>query len=157
MVLRVRDMARAVGFYRDILGLTVLRTFGDRIAFLKVDSGLEGHERIVGLFRVEEPSNRQDTAWCAPDQSAPTLHHFALEIPLSEYLPSLDALTGAGLAPSTQQHRWIGWRSIYITDPDGNIVELVAIDPSIREPGGTIGDPEAPSRRSGERILQPDM
>jgi catechol 2,3-dioxygenase len=132
VVLRVRNMVRAVAFYRDVLGLTVLRTFDDRITFLKIDSGFEGHERVVGLFHAEEPSNRVGTAWKTPDPSAPTLHHFALEIPLSEYESTLKALTGAGLTPNTQEHRWIGWRSIYITDPDGNVVELVAVDPSIR-------------------------
>jgi len=34
VVLRVRDMARAIAFYRDVLGLTVLRTFDGRITFL---------------------------------------------------------------------------------------------------------------------------
>ena len=133
VVLRVQDIARSVGFYRDILGLTLLRVFGDRIAFLKVETGLEGHERVVALFHVQEPSNRTDTAWSAPDRSAPTLHHFALEIPLSEYALSLEALARAGFAPNAQEHRWIGWRSIYITDPDGNIVELVAVDPSLQD------------------------
>jgi catechol 2,3-dioxygenase len=131
VVLRVRNMPRAIGFYRDILGLSLLRAFDDRIAFMKVESGFEGHERIVGLFRVDQPSNRAATEWVEPNPHAPTSHHFALEIPLSEYQASLDALTRAGFAPNTYEHRWIGWRSIYITDPDGNIVELVAVDPSI--------------------------
>ena len=133
IVLRVRDMARAIHFYRDILGLELLRTFDDRIAFLKVDDGLEGHARIVGLFRADQPSNRADTKWIEPDPDAPTLHHFALEIPLAEYGRSLDALAQAGYSPNAQAHRWIGWRSIYITDPDGNVVELVAADPAIRD------------------------
>ena len=133
MVLRVSDMPRAIAFYRDVLGLGVLRTFDDRIAFLKVESGFEGHERIVGLFRNDQPSNRAGAHWVEPDPHAPTLHHFALEIPLSEYQASLDALTDAGFKPNTYEHTWIGWRSIYVTDPDGNIVELVAVDPSIRD------------------------
>ncbi|MGJ4922787.1 MULTISPECIES: VOC family protein [unclassified Bradyrhizobium] len=132
VVLRVRDIPRAISFYRDILGLEVLRTFEDRIAFLKIETGFEGHERIVGLFRVDQPSNRAGTTWSESDIHAPTLHHFALEIPLLEYSKALDALTSAGFSPNTYEHRWIGWRSIYITDPDGNIVELVAVDQSIR-------------------------
>jgi catechol 2,3-dioxygenase len=135
VVVRVRDMPRALGFYRDVLGLSLLRAFDDRIAFLKVESGFEGHQRIVGLFRIDQPSNRAETEWTEPDRRAPTMHHFALEIALSEYQASLDALTEAGFEPNTYEHRWIGWRSIYITDPDGNIVELVAADPSIRDVG----------------------
>jgi catechol 2,3-dioxygenase len=45
----------------------------------------------------------------------------------------LGDLTRAGFNPDTYEHRWIGWRSIYITDPDGNIVELVAVDRSLRD------------------------
>jgi catechol 2,3-dioxygenase-like lactoylglutathione lyase family enzyme len=135
VVLRVRDMARALGFYRDVLGLSLLRAFDDRIAFLKVEGGFEGHDRIVGLFRIDQASNRAETEWTEPHRQAPTLHHFALEIALSDYQATLDALTKAGFKPNTQEHRWIGWRSIYITDPDGNIVELVAVDPSIRDAG----------------------
>ena len=133
IVLRVRDMPRALEFYRDILGLSLLRAFDDRIAFLKVESGFEGHDRIVGLFRIDQASNRAETDWAVPDPHAPTLHHFALEIALSDYQASLDALTQAGFKPNTYEHRWIGWRSIYVTDPDGNIVELVAVDPSVRD------------------------
>jgi catechol 2,3-dioxygenase len=135
VVLRVRDMARAIGFYRDVLGLSLLRAFDDRIAFLKVEGGFEGHDRIVGLFRIDQPSNRAQTEWTEPHRQAPTLHHFALEIALSDYQATLDAFTKAGFKPNTYEHRWIGWRSIYITDPDCNIVELVAVDPSIRDAG----------------------
>jgi catechol 2,3-dioxygenase len=133
VVLRVSDMPRAVSFYRDVLGLSLLRAFDDRIVFLKVEDGFEGHHRIIGLFRADQPSNRDDTKWSAPDLRAPTLHHLALEIALSDYQSALDALTKAGFKPNTYEHRWIGWRSIYVTDPDGNIVELVAVDASICE------------------------
>jgi catechol 2,3-dioxygenase len=133
IVLRVRDIPRAIGFYRDVLGLALMRHVEDRFAFMRIETGLEGHERIIGLFSADEPSNRSDTVWGRPDGGAPSLHHFALEIPLAEYEGAVDALTRAGLNPDTNAHRWIGWRSIYISDPDGNTVELVAADPSIRD------------------------
>lgn len=132
VVLRVRNISRAIAFYRDIIGLEVLQIFDDRIAFLSVDVGHEGHERIIGLFRTDQPSNRVDTEWQAPDAKAPTLHHFAIEISLADFDEALTSLTTAGLNPNTAEHPWIGWRSIYVTDPDGHIVELVAVDPSIR-------------------------
>jgi catechol 2,3-dioxygenase len=81
VVLRVRDVPRAISFYRNVLGLEILQNFDDRIAFLKVEAGLEGHDRIVGLFRIDQPSNRAGATWSEPDIAAPTLHHFALEIP----------------------------------------------------------------------------
>jgi catechol 2,3-dioxygenase len=71
VVLRVSDMPRAISFYRDVLGLGLLRAFDDRIVFLKVEDGFEGHDRIIGLFRADQPSNRDDTEWLAPDLRAP--------------------------------------------------------------------------------------
>jgi hypothetical protein len=32
-------------------------------------------------------------------------------------------------------HPWIGWRSIYIADPEGNVVEFVCYDQGV--PGGS--------------------
>ena len=133
-MLRVRDIPASIAFYRDILGLELMRHVEGRFAFMRIEIGLEGHERIVGLFGADELSNRRNTSWSAPDGAAPSLHHVAFEIPLAEYAGALDALTQAGLNPETNAHGWIGWRSIYISDPDGNTVELVAADPSVRDP-----------------------
>ena len=137
VVLRVDDLDRSIAFYRDVLGLSLLRRFGDAIAFLQVDMGLEGHARIVGLFRHDQPSSRSGKPdWLVPaPERTPSLHHFALEIPLAEFAAAHAALTAAGFAPNRRDHGWIGWRSLYLSDPDGHVVELVACDPSLLEAG----------------------
>lgn len=135
VVLRVANIDRSIAFYRDVLGLSLLRRFGDGIAFLQVEVGLEGHARIVGPFRHDQPSSRRgQPGWQRPAiQASPSLHHFALEIPLAEFAAADAALTAAGFAPNRRNHDWIGWRSLYLSDPDGHVVELVACDPGLLE------------------------
>jgi catechol-2,3-dioxygenase len=41
-------------------------------------------------------------------------------------------LKGLGAETTTFDHRWCHWRSIYVKDPEGNIVELVSYDESVR-------------------------
>jgi catechol 2,3-dioxygenase len=41
-------------------------------------------------------------------------------------------LAGLGLTVETAEHAWVQWRSLYVRDPEGNQVELVCHDPSIR-------------------------
>jgi catechol 2,3-dioxygenase len=131
VVVRVADLQRSITFYRDLLGLQLIRVLHERIAFMRVADGCEGHTQIIGLFSSEWPSNREGKVWegCSPNLS--TLHHFAIEISLRSYQGVLAYLTTKGLNPNTQIHSWIGWRSIYVSDPDDNTVEFVCNDPSV--------------------------
>ena len=49
---------------------------------------------------------------------------------LDDYQRTLDYLTERGLRPNTATHPWIGWRSIYVSDPDNHTVEFVCYDAS---------------------------
>jgi catechol 2,3-dioxygenase len=131
VVLRVADIHRSISFYRDVLGFPLIHVLHNAIAFMRVADGVAGHTQIIGLFDQNWVSSRADHAWegCAPKSS--TLHHFAVEIKLAEYEAVLVYLTKQGLAPNTSTHAWIGWRSIYVSDPDGHTVEFVRYDGSI--------------------------
>jgi catechol 2,3-dioxygenase-like lactoylglutathione lyase family enzyme len=132
VVLRVADLERSVAFYRDVLGFPLIRILHDSIAFMRVADGVAGHTQIIGLFDRNWASNRDGKVWsgCRKEQS--TLHHFALEIRLSDYQKTLDHLTNQGLQPNVATHPWIGWRSIYVSDPDDHTVEFVCHDPSVQ-------------------------
>jgi catechol 2,3-dioxygenase len=36
-----------------------------------------------------------------------------------------------GLQVETAEHAWVHWRSLYVSDPEGNQVELVCYDASV--------------------------
>ena len=131
VVLRVADIHRSISFYRDVLGFPLIHVLHNAIAFMRVADGVAGHTQIIGLFDQNWVSSHADHSWegCAPKSS--TLHHFAVEIKLAEYEAVLVYLTKQGLAPNTSTHAWIGWRSIYVSDPDGHTVEFVCYDGSI--------------------------
>jgi catechol 2,3-dioxygenase len=133
VVLRVADIGRSIEFYRDVLGFPLIRVLHDSIAFMRVADGVAGHTQIIGLFDRKWVSSRAGHSWpgCSPENS--TLHHFAIEIALDQYKQVLDYLTERGLQPNTSIHAWIGWRSIYVSDPDGHTVEFVCYDDSTLE------------------------
>jgi catechol 2,3-dioxygenase-like lactoylglutathione lyase family enzyme len=131
IVLRVRDIDSMIAFYQKILGLELLRRFGDDIAFLRVAEGFGGHTQIVGFFRREMPSNFQRRAWQGHTPEHTTLHHFALEIAREDHDKALSRLAELGIATETAVHAWVGWRSIYFRDPEENTVELVCFDEAL--------------------------
>ena len=61
-----------------------------------------------------------------------TVDHLAFEISREDYAAELARLEGRGLKVRTATHDWVHWRSLYVSDPEGNLVELVCYDPSVR-------------------------
>ena len=132
-VIRVRDIDKAQAFYQDVLGLELWRRFDDRWVFLRIAAGYGGHTQIVGLFRDDVPSSFDQEPWPNHDSQATTLHHFALEIALDDYEAAHDALSDRGAHVTKRVYRWCGWRSLYVRDPEGNVIEFVCYDPEIDE------------------------
>ena len=130
VVVRVADLDRSITFYRDILGFELIRVLHGSIAFMRVADGVQGHTQIVGLFSRDWPASREGKTWDGCEPRLSTLHHFAVEISLKDYAEVLEYLTKQGLNPNTSIHAWIGWRSIYVSDPDENTVEFVCYDQS---------------------------
>lgn len=134
VVLRVRDPAAMRAFYEEDIGLPVLRHFPEeRMTFFRIADGFAGHTTILALFPEDWPSNGADHAWRGRVSESTTLHHFALSIPLAEYPAALDALRARGHRVATRTYPWIGWRSLYVRDPEDNVVELVCFDPAVLE------------------------
>jgi len=129
-VLRVKNLEAAKKFYTEVIGLDILREF-DGITFLRIAAGHGGHTQIVGLFQASLPDpfgRRRGSV----DADATSLHHFALEIDKTDYEVELQRLKGLGVELVTLEHRWCHWRSIYVRDPEDNVVELVCFDVAVR-------------------------
>lgn len=137
-VLRVKDIQTVKDFYTKVIGLDVLREF-EGITFLTVADGYGGHTQIIGLFHESMPVPYRSVP--APFRNvrredvrieSTSLHHFALEIDKGDYEYELERLKSLGIEVVTYEHTWCHWRSIYVKDPEGNIVELVCYDESVR-------------------------
>ena len=62
-----------------------------------------------------------------------SLHHIALSLPFDEQDAVMAWYDKLGQPYNVQEFRWIGWRGIFTTDPEGNTVELVAYDASLKD------------------------
>lgn len=129
-VLRVKDLERVKQFYTEVVGLDILQQFPG-IVFLKIAGGYGGHTQIIGLFQESMPAPT-DTPRSEVKIEHTSLHHFALEIDKNDYSTELKRLRTLGVDVTTFEHRWCHWRSIYVRDPEGNILELVCFDESVQ-------------------------
>jgi catechol-2,3-dioxygenase len=129
-VLRVKDLQRVKRFYTEVMGLDVLREV-DSIVFLKISDGYGGHTQIVGLFSESLPAPFPQDARQPVQLESTSLHHFALEIDKADFDVELTRLQRLGVEVTTAEHRWCRWRSLYVRDPEGNILELVCYDDAI--------------------------
>jgi catechol 2,3-dioxygenase-like lactoylglutathione lyase family enzyme len=123
IALRVNDLDAMRRFYTDTFGLEELGNF-EHIAFFKIADGYAGHTAILALF------NRDKVI----DARIGSVDHIAFTIALEDYLSEKARLEGMGLEVRTAEHNWVQWRSLYVEDPEGNLVELVCFDPNIEKP-----------------------
>lgn len=126
VVLRVADMDRAIAFYEQVLGLHVERRLSE-IGLVQLRAGSAMID-LVPQKEGEAPSG---------NENGRNMDHYAVQI------ESMDAealgahLRRHGVDPGEVRRRYgaEGYgSSIYITDPDGNTVELKGPP----EPGQTI-------------------
>jgi catechol 2,3-dioxygenase len=128
--IRVRDLEAMQKFYEDVLGLEVLRR-DESFVFFRIAEGHGGHAQILALF---DAANRgfieTKSVELSPERT--TLHHIALNIALEDYESEKRRLEGLGLSVVATDHEWIHVRSLYFSDPEGNLLELVCYDASVR-------------------------
>jgi glyoxylase I family protein len=120
LVLRVADLARARAFYCEVLGCTVEK-WQEKFGLLQLRAG----SSLIDLIDLHGPLGRLGGA--APGREGRNLDHFCLRIePFGE--PALRAhLAAHGIAAGTVEQRYGAegtGPSLYISDPDGNVVEL---------------------------------
>jgi catechol 2,3-dioxygenase-like lactoylglutathione lyase family enzyme len=116
VVLRVADIDRSISFYGTVLGCPVER---------RLES--------IGLVQLRAGTSMIDLVPCGPDekpgmsQNGRNMDHYAVRIARMDAAAITAHLEANGIAPGPVQRRYgaEGYgSSIYITDPDGNTVEL---------------------------------
>ena len=65
------------------------------------------------------------------DPARTTVDHIAFTIDLANYDSEKERLEAAGLQVDLAEHAWVHWRSLFVTDPEGNRVEFVCYDESV--------------------------
>jgi catechol 2,3-dioxygenase-like lactoylglutathione lyase family enzyme len=128
--IRVKDLDAMHRFYEDVVGLDVLRR-DESFVFFKIAEGYDGHSQNLALF---DTTNRAfletKSQQLSPEQT--TLHHIALNVSLDDFEPERRRLEGLGLNVHATVHEWLHVRSLYFSDPEGNTLEFVCYDESVR-------------------------
>jgi len=112
LVLEARDLGAAERFYAEVLGFPVVERWGDRDAIWV----MAGDRTRIGLWRPQ--------IGLAGGRGGVHVH-YAMHIPEADYEAALQRLREHGYEP--EDHRFEGYensRAAYVTDPDGNVVEL---------------------------------
>lgn len=132
IVIRARNIGAMREFYENVLGLELLQQYDDAV-FFRIAPGYEGLNQSLVLFTESAGSDHKSRQYNGLDIEKTSLHHIAFAINLSDYRAELDRLQALGLDVETQVHAWVHYRSLYVCDPDGNVVELVCYDESVQE------------------------
>jgi len=112
--LKVADLDRAIGFYRDVMGFDLVARFGEQAAFLSAG----GYHHHLGLNTWESQGGSP------PPTGTTGLYHFAINYPARRDLAValkrlLDGGWGIDGASDHGTHE-----ALYLHDPDFNGIEL---------------------------------
>jgi catechol-2,3-dioxygenase len=109
VAIRVKDLARAEAFYREVLDLQIgLRDERRNWLFLRAGGD-------AGMIVLQE------------DKGEWPLQHFAFTVEEDDVERAAEQLRSRGVAVEGPYfHEWMPAKSIYFTDPDGNDLELCA-------------------------------
>ena len=120
--LLVDDVPRSVGFYRDTLGLTLSSDLGQYAEFCVND------QYCLALFQraAMEAGEPQIALSPARGQRA----NLAFEVESVDALRDDVLAKGATLASDVANHGDWGLRTLFLTDPDGNLLCLYSGIPS---------------------------
>ena len=126
----VKNLDAMHKFYEEVVGLEVLRR-DESFVFFKVAEGYGGHTQNLALFEATNPDFLERKSQ-QPSSEQSTLHHIALNIALEDFEPEKGRLEGLGLKVTATVHEWLHVRSLYFHDPEGNSLEFVCYDESVR-------------------------
>jgi len=112
--LKVANLERALGFYRDVLGFELTQRFGSSAAFLSAG----GYHHHIGLNTWESDGGHP------PASGTTGLYHLAILYPTrAELRDAVRRLQKAGIPLEGASDHGVS-EALYLRDPDGNGVEL---------------------------------
>lgn len=120
VVLRVTDVERAIRFYCEVLGCTEERRV-DKLGLVQLRAG----RSLVDLVEVTGELGRKGGP--APSAEGRNMDHFCLRLEFFDESAIRTHLSRHGIEAGATQSRYGAegdGPSIYLEDPDGNVVEL---------------------------------
>ena len=112
--LKVADLERAMGFWREVLGFELTQRYGPQAAFLSAG----GYHHHIGLNTWESRGGSP------PPPGSTGLYHVAIRYPTRAALAdALRRVTEAGIPLDGASDHGVS-QALYLRDPDGNGVEL---------------------------------
>jgi catechol 2,3-dioxygenase len=128
--LKVADLQRAIGFYRDVLGFDLMQQMGDQAAFLSAG----GYHHHIGLNTWESKGGSP------PPPGTTGLYHVAIRYPTRAALAdALKRLVDNQVPISGASDHGVS-EAIYLHDPDGNGIELYRDRPKEEWPMAPDGE-----------------
>lgn len=129
--LKVSDIERSLGFWRDVLGFGLQQRVGDQAAFISAGD----YHHHIGLNTWESCGGS------APPRGTTGLYHVAVRYPTRAALAdALRRLVAAGIPLVGASDHGVS-EALYLRDPDSNGVELYWDRPREewpREPDGSL-------------------
>ena len=125
IVLRTAQLADMLDFYSRVLGCVVERSLGGEVGLYQLRAG----NALIDIVDVDSELGRCGGG--PPTEKQNNLDHFCLQIDSFEEQELLDWLMHHEIEASEFEIRYGAQGfgpSVYINDPDGNTVELKAID-----------------------------
>ncbi len=128
--IRVKDLDAMSKFYEEVVGLKILRR-EESYVFFRIADGYGGHSQNLALFSADNLGFlRSRLAEVRPETSA--LHHVAFNVALEDFESERQRLVGLGVDVEATTHAWLHVRSLYFPDPEGNLLEFVSRDESVK-------------------------
>lgn len=128
--LKVADLERALGFYRDVLGFQVKQRYGDQAVFIAAGD----YHHHIGLNTWESKGGHP------PAPGTTGLFHTAILYPTRAALAdALHRLLAAGISLDGASDHGVS-QALYLRDPDQNGVELYWDRPESEWPRDANGE-----------------
>lgn len=141
--LKVADLDRALGFWRDVLGFEVQLRHGDSAAFLSAG----GYHHHIAL------NTWQSAGGTPPPPGHTGLFHVAILFPDRQSLAAaVHRVRTAGIALEGASDHGVS-EAVYLSDPDGNGVELYRDRPQAEWPRDAAGNLVMTTERLDLRAL----
>ncbi len=128
--LKVADLDRALGFYQGVLGFQLMQRFGTQAAFISAG----GYHHHIGLNTWESKGGPP------PARGTTGLYHTAILYPTrADLADALRRVAKAGIALDGASDHGVS-EALYLSDPDGNGVELYWDRPQVEWPRAANGE-----------------